>query len=411
MSLLLLSCVQPSLGQEKTYETVDAILSEVENKYAPDKRLTVWETVVRSHEKTLVVEGKTDNVAAVNTLRERLQQLGLSAQVKMQVLPDDSAEAVEKPWALVSVPVASMTSRPVFAAALTTQAVMGTPLRVLEYRRPFWRVQTPDGYIGWVHGMQIARLTQAELADWNVSDKIIVTARSASVSDASGSTIMTLGVGSVLRRVGAADGKVQVRLPDADGGYVSLADVQDADAYEQKWEKLRHGDEKAFRMEFVKSAKQFLGTSYLWGGTSSGGLDCSGFVSLVWRLSGVIVSRDADQQLAQSKKRAFSRPEDIEPGLLLGFGKMKEDGRTVIEHIGISLGGGDFIHSLGSVRIESLSQHSPRYSAYEAGRFLGAYELAPTLFEVPCATELSNNPFYQDVPRRLFPCPNVKTAK
>ena len=336
--LLLLSCMQPSLGQEQACDVVDALLSEIESEYAPDKRLTVWESAAHSDGQTLIVEGTTDNVSALNALKKKLQPLDVPVQVRMRLLPDDSAEAVEKPWALVCVPVASITGRPIFATALTTQAVMGTPLRVLEYRRPFWRVQMPDGYIGWVHDMQITRLTQAELADWNISDKLIVTAQASSIYDASGAMIMTLGIGSIVQRVGVADGKIRIRLPNDSMGYVVTDDVQATNSYDQKWKKLRYGDDTTFRMEFIKSAKQFLGTSYLWGGTSSNGLDCSGFVSLVWRLTGVIVSRDADQQLTQAKKRDFATPEDIAPGLLLGFGRTKKNGRTVVEHIGFSLG-------------------------------------------------------------------------
>ena len=92
------------------------------------------------------------------------------------------------------------------------------------------------------------------------------------------------------------------------------------------------------------------------------------------------------------------------PGLLFGFGKKLVDGKLRVDHIAVSLGGGDFIHSLGSVRIESLSEASPIYSAYEAGRFLGVWELPASLTGVPCATTLSSNPFYAAKPGALEPC-------
>ena len=82
-----------------------------------------------------------------------------------------------------------------------------------------------------------------------------------------------------------------------------------------------------------------------------------------------------------------------------------------MRHIGIALENGDFIHSLGAVRIESLSPNSPIYSAYFAERFLGAYTIDLSLQDVPNAEALSENAFYQvpaheisvAKPNRYFP--------
>ena len=72
-----------------------------------------------------------------------------------------------------------------------------------------------------------------------------------------------------------------------------------------------------------------------------------------------------------------------------------EAGENVVRHIGIALENGDFIHSLGDVRIQSLSPNSPIYSAYFAERLLGAYTIDLNLQDVPNANTLSNNAFYR----------------
>lgn len=70
---------------------------------------------------------------------------------------------------------------------------------------------------------------------------------------------------------------------------------------------------------------------------STNGVDCSGFVSLVWRLNGVILSRDADQQIAQAKQLDVLCVEDIPAGSLVAFGQKNEAGVNVVRHIGIAL--------------------------------------------------------------------------
>ncbi len=67
----------------------------------------------------------------------------------------------------------------------------------------------------------------------------------------------------------------------------------------------------------------------------------------------------------------------------------------MVRHIGIALENGDFIHSLGDVRIQSLSPNSPIYSPYFAERLLGAYTIDLNLQDVPNANTLSNNAFYR----------------
>jgi len=48
--------------------------------------------------------------------------------------------------------------------------------------------------------------------------------------------------------------------------------------------------------DLIRTAECFLGVPYLWGGTTVEGLDCSGFTQLAYRLNGVVLDRDADQQ-------------------------------------------------------------------------------------------------------------------
>lgn len=114
--------------------------------------------------------------------------------------------------------------------------------------------------------------------------------------------------------------------------------------------------------QVVELAQRFQGAPYVWGGISPNGVDCSGFVQEVFRLSGHNLPRLADDQFQQT-----SPIDQPQPGDLVFF-------TTYLpgpSHVGISLGGQDFLHassSRGVIRA-SLDDH------YFKSRYLGAHRL------------------------------------
>ncbi len=97
----------------------------------------------------------------------------------------------------------------------------------------------------------------------------------------------------------------------------------------------------------VGIAMQYLGTPYVWGGASPGGFDCSGFVMYVYGQMGVSVPHNAAMQY--NTVGTYVSRDQLEPGDLVFF-----DG---LGHVGIYIGGGEFIHSPHTgdvVKISSL---------------------------------------------------------
>lgn len=378
----------------------DAI-RQVERDFVPDKRLAVWDVSTSVDDGRIVVQGKSDSEQAIESLKRSLAQRQASVEVEITLLPEESAEVGNLSWALVKVPVASLTGKPLFASPTTTQALLGTPLRVLEWQRPFWRVQMPDGYIGWVHSAQIKRLSQAQLSDWNAADHLVVTARTSELKDSAGAILMPLTVGSRLKMLDRKRGQVQAQLPDGRIGWIVAADVMDARAHASHWQVMRSGSREAFWKAYIAQAKRLLGTPYLWGGTSASGVDCSGFVSLMWQMVGIVSMRDADQLIAHANRLNLQSLDEIPVGGYLAFGRIDETGRPKVEHIGISLGKGDFIHSLGSVRIESVNPASECFNAYERSRFLGAYAVDLNVIKASLLVPMQKNRFYRTPPQPL----------
>lgn len=120
----------------------------------------------------------------------------------------------------------------------------------------------------------------------------------------------------------------------------------------------------AFDERVTHTALRYLGVPYVWGGTSYGGVDCSGFVYAVFEHNGIDLPRTADSQFEMGKPVSTR---DLQPGDLVFF----QTYAPGASHVGIYLGGGRFVHASASdgVRIDELSMD------YYAERYLGARRL------------------------------------
>ncbi len=100
---------------------------------------------------------------------------------------------------------------------------------------------------------------------------------------------------------------------------------------------------------FDELIEKYLGVTYLWGGRSITGIDCSGFVQVFCSFFGVSMARDASQQSKQGDLIGFVK--EAGKGDLAFFENEKGD----ITHVGIILDEQHIIHASGSVRIDLLS--------------------------------------------------------
>jgi len=110
------------------------------------------------------------------------------------------------------------------------------------------------------------------------------------------------------------------------------------------------------------TALSLRGTPYKNGGADPAGFDCSGFVAYVFALHGVIVPRNVTDQYRAGRDVQASQ---LEPGDLVFFTTVAPGA----SHVGIAIGGDEFVHapsSAGEVRVERLS------AAYWSTRFVGA---------------------------------------
>lgn len=218
----------------------------------------------------------------------------------------------------------SLHARPSFLAEQVSQLLNGFELEVLIEQDSWVFTRQSDGYLGWTYRPYLGE-TAAPAATHLVAAPLAVL-RAAPSSDAA---LAGRVLGGCAVCVAATEGGwAKLALAGGLTGWVDVAGLRRLDALPVT--------EAARRRQIVEDAFRLVGVPYLWGGISAFGIDCSGYVRLLHRLSGVPLPRDAYMQ--------FDAGLPIEPpgqpGDLLFFG----DGSRVT-HVALSLGRWRIVHS------------------------------------------------------------------
>jgi gamma-D-glutamyl-L-lysine dipeptidyl-peptidase len=242
--------------------------------------------------------------------------------------------------AVVRSAVAPLFAEPRVSSVQISQLLAGHTVELLEERDAWWCVRGLDLYHGWMH--------RGYLHDYGASHP---------------SGREQLSLGCVVMRDG-----VRHALPL--GAYLGESD------HVASGETIAAG---AQRERFPRAAAAitrtarcfFEGTSYLWGGVTPWGADCSGFVQSVYALHGRPLPRDAWQQASQGEL-GESNPLDAREGDLLFFSDRTDQHVT---HVAIALGGGAIVHlalGRGGFAVEDLSATDDPYVEGLVERFVGA---------------------------------------
>lgn len=117
----------------------------------------------------------------------------------------------------------------------------------------------------------------------------------------------------------------------------------------------------ATRQTIVANAKKFLGTPYVWGGSTPSGFDCSGFAQYVMRMSGITLPRTTTEQYNVGTYVAKS---DLQPGDLVF---LQNTYRAGISHVGIYIGDGKMIHASSSKGVTTSNLSSSYYVEHYYG--------------------------------------------
>lgn len=242
--------------------------------------------------------------------------------------------------------ISDLRAKPEQGSERVDQVRFGERLTLLASAGDWLFVQArEDHYFGWVRGYETKSLGGAgpEVPASHVVGVALAALVDRPQEDAR--VVGALSAGTWVDVGPARDGFVPV-----EGAWLRAADLVPAGALPTR---------SPSTADLVAAARAFLDVPYVWGGTSARGLDCSGFVQLAYRLCGVLLARDADQQATQGR-RVDGAPR---AGDLLFF-------ETPITHVGMALDETRMIHAprpIGRVLEQRIAE---RGSAVSIRRYL-----------------------------------------
>jgi len=268
-------------------------------------------------------------------------------------------------WAVVNSSSCFMRLKPDYESGNETQCLMGTVLRVHGAER-YWReVDAPDYKDVWTTELNLAFMDEAGKDAWIAAPKYICTTEYTHLFEqpsASSQRVCDFTMGDLVRKgEGGRRGWVQVFLPSGRECWARACEVTDFD----EWVRSR----KASGARLIETALRLLGTPYMWGGASVKHFDCSGFTQFVYRQCGIVLPRNAREQILTGEEIPYEF-DRMQPGDLIFYGTPASPGkRMVVAHVAMYMGDGKIIHSSQLVRINSLVPGTPDY--YERTNPLG----------------------------------------
>ena len=331
-------------------------IDELRLKYAPDKRIALFDVEYKYEDNIPIINFETNILDAAEDIKSLAVNLLEKDSYKLNISTLPSLELGDSIYAIVNVSVANIRKTPNHSAELIDQSVMGSVLKILKKNRGWYLVQTPYSYLGWMQSSSIVRCDKNKIEEWKNSKKVSIKSNYAQVLSDFKQNIVPLCdavYSSQLKYEKTSGSWIKVSLPDGKQGFI-----------EKKHCTIGANNTPEMTINFnelLLTAKSFLGIPYLWGGNSTKALDCSGFSQTVYKSQGLLLPRDANMQVHLGDEIKHNENfSNVKKGDLIFFGPNEEK----ITHVGISLGGPVFIHSSGTVHINSFNKEHDNFDKY-----------------------------------------------
>lgn len=254
-------------------------------------------------------------------------------------------------WLYINEPIVNMRESPTTRVKVVSQAILSEQIAIKKQSQDWSYITTPDGYSGWIPSTTIIARKTPYPGPTAASARVSrLSAPIYEEKDIEYGPVKTLAFQTNIEIIDSSDPRwITTIFPDGKVYYIQKGDVSPQEIPQTK-------------TDLVSLSQTFIGLPYIWGGRSSFGYDCSGFVQMLYRQLGIILPRDSHQQIQDS--RFFEIPiNEASPGDLIFFGKSAQQ----IMHVGMSLGNKQFIHATSRenkpwVRINSIND--PEWSGH-----------------------------------------------
>ena len=254
---------------------------------------------------------------------------------------------------IIVTPVAPIHRVDSYASEMITQALIWEDLDIIEKKNNWNYVMMDDQYEGWVNSFFISSTKTFEASFNRFSDNFtLVTKRMQPVYDCDGNIISILSLGSKIpsllpkkNYLANKQSKIEILLADGSIGFIDK---------QMNMSNVLNQNKINFQ-SVIKMSCTLLNVPYLWGGKSSFGYDCSGFVQSIYKLHGIFLKRDSGDMYKALKSHQIHF-KDRHAGCLVFFSKNNN-----IDHVGIVISKTKFIHCSGYVKINSFNKDEADY--------------------------------------------------